>query len=97
MTSGEAQFVKLRRKLIVGIVALAFIGVWGLASAAQCYKLLDADGELLYVRGAPPFPIAWPEVSPEARASQARGEHLVIFQDRACGRSLPDRVAARRE
>ena len=69
-----------------GLPALVLIvaGSAGTAYAQNCFTLHDAQGQVIYQGGKPPFSLAWPEEPVERAASRARGEHLIISVDPIC-------------
>lgn len=51
---------------------------------ANCYILKDRSGKTLSYGNSAPFSLSWPDVSAEQRASQKRGEHLIILSMSDC-------------
>ena len=52
-----------------------------IVSGAACFELVDRHGTTVYLGGTPPFDFSMPPMSAAYRASQARGEHLIIMRD----------------
>lgn len=65
-------------------IALALIALLPTIAMADCYRMYSPAGNVIYEDLVPPYSLAYPQMTPEAQASRARGEHLMVLPAEHC-------------